>query len=232
MAMREFQFYFISTPIGNLEDFPVRAVDTLGSVDFVLAEDTRKTGILFKKFDISAKLHSFHDHNKERVAPAVMKRIEGGQRGALVADAGTPAISDPGYYLIRLLIDRGVEFTVIPGPSAVISALVLSGLPTDRFTFYGYLPRKKGKRKALILEAGQNRGTSIFFESPYRLIAALRVVKEILPRRGVVVTREITKVHEEVIRGTADEILNQLGEKKVRGEVTLLIRGRGKRQAG
>lgn len=226
--MRRFQFYFVSTPIGNLDDFSKRAVETLGWVDFVLAEDTRKANILFHKYDISAKLWTFHDHNKEKVAPAVMERIAQGERGALISDAGTPAISDPGYYLIRLFIQEGVEYTILPGPSAVIAALVLSGLPTDRFTFYGYMPRKKGKKESILQEVEQNRETSIFFESPHRLIKTLQLVKKVLPQREIVVTREITKMHEDVVRGNADELLSHFITEGVKGEITLLIRGKGK----
>jgi 16S rRNA (cytidine1402-2'-O)-methyltransferase len=227
-SMRRFQFYFISTPIGNLDDFSKRSVETLGSVDFVLAEDTRKAKILFRRYGISAKPWSFHDHNKEKVAPAVMERIANGERGALIADAGTPAISDPGYYLIRLFIQGEVEFTILPGPSAVIAALVLSGLPTDRFTFYGYMPRKKGKKESVLCEVAENRGTSIFFESPYRLIKTLQLAKKVLPQREMVVSREITKIHEDVARGNADELLNHFKTKGVKGEITLMIRGKGK----
>jgi 16S rRNA (cytidine1402-2'-O)-methyltransferase len=178
---------------------------------------------------ISVPVRSYHDHNKERVTPDVVGMLREGRRVALIADAGTPAVSDPGYYLVRRLVEEGIEFTAVPGPSAVITALVLSGLPTDRFTFFGYMPRKKGDRDRAIEEAGSNRGTGIFFESPHRLIKTLEAFERMLPGRELVVARELTKVHEEIVRGDAAMLVAHFGKKGVRGEFVLLVRGAGKR---
>ncbi len=227
--MRIYPFYLVSTPIGNLGDLPPRAVDVLSSVDLVLAEDTRRTRVLLGANGISVPVRSYHDHNKERVTPGIVEMLRGGKRIALVADAGTPAVSDPGYYLVRRLIEEGIEFTAVPGPSAVLTALVLSGLPTDRFTFFGYMPRKKGERERMIGEAGANRGTGIFFESPYRLLKTLEAFERVLPGRELVVARELTKVHEEIVRGDAALLIEHFGGKGVKGECVLLVRGAGKR---
>ncbi len=228
--MRSFQFYLVSTPIGNLDDLSSRAVDVLGSVDIVLAEDTRKAKVLLGRHGIDTEVRSFHDHNKERVTPSIIRQLEGGKSVALVADAGTPVISDPGYYLVRKLIEQGIEITSIPGASAVTTALVLSGLPPDRFTFYGFIPRKRGAREQVILEAGKSRGTGLFFESPRRLIGTLEAIGELLGDREVVVARELTKVHEEVCRGSAAILLEHFRRHGVRGEITILIRGVGRRR--
>ena len=230
--MREYSFYLVSTPIGNLSDFSSRGAEILSSVDFILAEDTRKSGTLLKAFGIDTRMIPYHDHNKERITPDILDRVEAGERGALITDAGTPGISDPGYYLVRAMIERGIEFTAVPGPSSVIHGLILSGLPTDRFTFYGYVPRKKGARLRLIEEAGAAPGTAIFFESPHRIVSTLEAISEALPDRQVVVARELTKLHEEVARGTAAELARLFGGRRVRGEVTLLMRGAGKRGHG
>ncbi|HMA76651.1 MAG TPA: 16S rRNA (cytidine(1402)-2'-O)-methyltransferase [Candidatus Krumholzibacteriaceae bacterium] len=223
--MRIFQFYFVSTPIGNLGDFSERAAVTLRDVDLILAEDKRKTGILLSRYRINNKLRAYHDHNKKRVTPDVIKGLKEGLRMALVTDGGTPLISDPGFYLIRELIKNDIEFTVVPGPTAPISALVLSGFPPDRFTFFGYMPRKKGKKEKLIEKAGKRKETSIFFESPYRLLKTLEFIKRVLGDRDVVVARELTKRYEDVRRGPVSELIEYFSSKKVKGEITLLIKG-------
>jgi 16S rRNA (cytidine1402-2'-O)-methyltransferase len=230
--MREFSFYLVSTPIGNLSDLSGRAREILASVDLILAEDTRKARTLLSHCGIAARTIPYHDHNKEKVTPGILDRIESGETGALVTDAGTPCISDPGFYLVREMVERGIEFTALPGPSAVMQALVMSGLPTDRFTFYGYVPRKKGARDRLFEEAGAAAGTAVFFESPHRIVSTLEALAGLLPERRVVVARELTKLHEEVARGSAGEIAGQFAGRRVRGEVTLLIRGAGKRGRG
>lgn len=223
--MRAFQFYLVSTPIGNLGDFSERAIDTLKDVDIVLAEDKRKTGILLSKYDIKTKLRAYHDHNKSKVTPGIITELKEGARMALVTDGGTPVVSDPGFYLVRELIKNNIEFTVVPGPTAPISALVLSGLPPDRFTFFGYMPRKSGKREELIMKAGERKETGIFFESPYRLLKTLEAIKKLLGDREVVVARELTKRYEDVERGRASELIEHFSDKGVKGEITLLIRG-------
>ncbi len=228
MAARKYQFYFVATPIGNLGDFSARGLDVIRSVDLLLAEDTRKTKVLLDNYRLEVPVRSYHDHNKEKVTPSILERLKGGAAIALVSDAGMPGISDPGYYLVRKLIEEGIEYTVIPGPSAVTAALILSGFPPDRFSFYGYLPRKKGARERVISEAGESRGTSILFESPYRIIKTLQAVDSLLGEREVAVAREMTKIHEEVLRGSAAEIIRRIGDRKLKGEITLVIKGRGK----
>jgi len=230
--MREFSFYLVSTPIGNLSDLSRRAEEILGSVDFILAEDTRKSGTLLKHYGIHTRVIPYHDHNKEKITPGILDRVEAGETGALITDAGTPGISDPGYYLVRAMIERDMEFTALPGPSAVTMALVMSGLPTDRFTFYGYVPRKKGARDRLFEEAGADTGTAIFFESPHRILSTLEALAAVLPDRQAAVARELTKLHEEVARGTAKELAGIFSKRRARGEVTLLVRGQGKRGRG
>lgn len=195
----------------------------------MLAEDTRRTKIIMSKYGITNRVRSFHDHNKERVAPEILRQLEEGSSVALVSDAGTPAISDPGYYMVRMLVERGIEFTTVPGPSAILAALVISGLPTDRFTFYGYMPRKKSEREKAIIEAGEGRGTAIFFESPHRLLKTLGVFEGLIPGRELVIARELTKLHEEVRRGTASELFEYFGGKGVKGEIVILVRGRGRK---
>ena len=229
-AAREFQFYLVSTPIGNLADLSARAEETLRSVDAILAEDTRKARILLGHYGIRTPVRSYHDHNKETMIPSIVRELDEGRRFALIADAGTPLLSDPGYELVRKLIERGVAITAIPGACAATTALVLSGLPPDRFTFYGYVPRKRGERERLIVEASENPYTSVFFESPHRLIETLGDLSRLLGDREIVVARELTKVHEEVARGTAAELLAHFGKSAVRGEIALLVRGPGRRR--
>jgi len=191
--MREFPFYLVSTPIGNLSDLSRRAEEILASVDFILAEDTRKARTLLTRYGIAARTIPYHDHNKEKATPGILDRIEGGETGALVTDAGTPGISDPGFYLVRALIERGIEFTALPGPSV---------------------------------------GTAVFFESPHRIVSTLEALAGLLPDRQTVVARELTKLHEEMARGSAKELAGRFAGRRVRGEVTLLIRGEGKRSRG
>ena len=230
--MKSYSFYLVSTPLGNLADLSPRAVEVLRSVDLVLAEDTRTARRLFARHGVETPTRSYHDHNKERVTPAIVERLRAGERMALVSEAGTPGISDPGFYIVRALVEEGISFTAIPGPNAAIDALVLSGLPTDRFTFRGYLPRKSGRLERAIGEARDDPGTTIFFESPHRLLATLAVMDRVLGDRRVAVARELTKMHEEVARGTAADLLERFGSSGVRGEVTLVIEGAGKRPRG
>ena len=227
--MRVFQFYLVSTPIGNLEDFSARAAETLRSVDLVLAEDTRTARVLLDRYGIRTPVRSYHDHNKDAVIPGVVREIKEGKRVALIADAGTPVISDPGFSLVRKLIEENIEITAVPGATAVMAALILSGLPPDRFTFYGYVPRKAGERSRTLAEAAGNAHTSIFFESPHRLVATLEALAEIAPGREIVVARELTKLHEEVRRGSAEELAAHFTKAAPRGEITVLVRGLGKR---
>jgi 16S rRNA (cytidine1402-2'-O)-methyltransferase len=227
-----YPFYLVSTPIGNLDDLSARAAETLRSVDYVLAEDTRKTRVLLDRYRIRTPVRSYHDHNKERVTPGIIREIGEGKRFALVADAGTPLICDPGYYLVRRLIEGGVAITAIPGPCALTTALVLSGLPPDRFTFYGYVPRKAGERDAMLGEAAGSAYTCIFYESPHRLLKTLEALFRILGEREVVVARELTKVHEEMRKGSAAQLLAHFAASPPRGEIAILVRGLGKRRSG
>ncbi len=223
--MIEYQFYFVGTPIGNLKDLSYRAEEVLSKVDVILAEDTRKTRTLLKHYGINAPLLSYHDHNKEKVTPRIMKLIEEHKSVALVTDAGTPLISDPGYYILQRLIAGGVSFTVIPGPSAVTAALVLAGLPTDRFTFFGYLPKKRGQRKRLLEEIMEHPYTSVLFETPHRIVRSVEEIAALMPEREIVIARELTKLHEEVIRGKANEVLKEIENRTIKGEITLLVKG-------
>lgn len=218
----------VSTPIGNLADMTYRAVETLKKVAAILAEDTRHTRKLLVHYGITNELVAYHDHNKERVTPKVLDRLRRGDTLALVSDAGTPGISDPGFYLVRAAIAEGIPVGVVPGANAVLPALLLSGFPTDAFVFEGFLPKKRGdldrKFEALIDE----RRTAIYFVSPHQLARVLESVARNLPGRVVAVVREITKIHEETLRGTAEELIEAMGDRRVRGEVVLLVKGKSK----
>lgn len=229
--MRLYRFYLVSTPIGNLDDLSARAVEVLRSVDGILAEDTRTSRVLLDRYGVATPLRSYHDHNKERVTPAILAELAAGRRFALIADAGTPLVSDPGYYLVRRVIEAGIELTAVPGPCAATTALVLSGLPPDRFTFYGYVPRKRGERERALREAAESPYTSIFYESPHRLLESLEAFEAAFGDREIVVARELTKLHEEVARGAARELRERFGAAPVRGEIVLLARGTGRRRA-
>jgi len=219
--------YVVSTPIGNLEDITLRAVKTLKSVHLVAAEDTRRTVKLLNHFQISTSITSYHDHNKEAKAPMLARTLESGKDVALVSDAGTPGIADPGFYLVRMAIERGLPVVPIPGPSAPIASLSVSGLPTDRFAFEGFLPAKKGKRLARLRALRDEERTVIIYESPHRVRRLLEEVLAVMGNRQAVLARELTKMHEEFLRGSVEEIIQRVDEKaSVRGEMTLLIGGK------
>lgn len=215
--------FIVATPIGNLEDITFRAVRVLKDVDLIAAEDTRKTRILLTKYGISRPLTSYHDHNKERQADKIMQELEGGRSVALVSDAGTPSISDPGYYLINLALQRDVPVIPVPGVSAVITSLSVSGLPSDRFCFEGFLPRKPGLRRQRILSLKDEERTIVFYESPYRITTTLQDFLEMCGDRWVVVARELTKVFEEVVRGPISTLLQEMQARRRRGEFTVLV---------
>jgi len=217
--------YLVATPIGNLEDVSRRALQVLGDVDLILAEDTRRTRKLLSRYDIHTQLRAFHEHNEDAHAPDLVARLAAGAQLALVSDAGTPAISDPGYPLIRAAIDADIPVVPIPGPSAVLAALAASGLPTARFLFAGYLPRKRSARQAVLRGLQNEPGTLIFLESPRRVAGALADAAEILGERPVVVARELTKIHEEFLRGSLPEMARVIAERTLRGELTLCIGG-------
>jgi 16S rRNA (cytidine1402-2'-O)-methyltransferase len=222
--------YIVSTPIGNLEDISFRALRVLKEVATVAAEDTRHTKTLLAHYGIGTPLTSYHDFNKEEKAPVLLERLKDGHSVALVSDAGTPTISDPGYFLITQALAAGITVVPVPGPSAVLTALAASGLPTDAFVFEGFLPRKSGPRRRLLESLRDERRTVIVFESPHRLRSSLELIREILGDRRIVLARELTKIHEEFLRGTAEELLKTLGARTIRGELTLVLEGKRKRK--
>ena len=217
--------YLVATPIGNLQDITLRALDVLGEVDLVLAEDTRRTRKLLTHHGIRTSLKSLHDHNETARAKRLAERLAAGERMALVSDAGTPLISDPGHALVRAALDADVAVIPIPGPSSLLAALTGSGLALDRFTFCGYLPRKAGARRRLFEELADEPGTLVFLESPRRLVRSLADAAEVLGERSTAIGRELTKMHEEFIRGTLPEVAARLAGAEVRGEVTVCVAG-------
>ena len=218
----------VSTPIGNLEDITLRALRVLKEVDLVAAEDTRKTGILLKHHQIKNKITSYHDYNKEKKTPFLIRELKSGKDLAVVSDAGTPGISDPCYYLVREAIKEEIRIVPIPGSSALLSALVVSGLPTDRFVFEGFLPQKKSKRVKRLKELSSEKRTLIFFESPHRLIRTIEDLKEMFGERRIVVARELTKKFEEIIRGKISDVENHFEIKGVKGEMVIVVEGEGR----
>ena len=216
--------YVVATPIGNLGDMTIRALATLAAAEIVLCEDTRTSGKLMERFAIKTRLWSYHEHNAQKVRPEILERLKQGATIALISDAGMPLVSDPGYRLVKEAAELGIPVTACPGPSAVLTGLALSGLPTDRFLFAGFVPQKQGERKKLFSEFAKLKATLIFFESPHRIVETLHDLATTLPDRHVAVTRELTKLHEEVLRGNAGEIAAQLEERAaVKGEITLLV---------
>jgi len=218
--------YLVSTPIGNLEDVTLRAVRILGSADIIAAEDTRKTRRLLDAHCIKARMVSLHDHNKERRAPELLKRLLRGESVAIVSEAGTPGISDPGYYMVKLALSEGVAVIPVPGACSIVAAIVASGLPTDRFIFEGFLPRKVGKREKRLEELVSDSRTVVLFESPQRLVRTLEELTRLCAHRGCVVAREMTKRFEEFTRGTVEQVLEHYAKRSVKGEVVILLRGR------
>lgn len=218
------KLYLVPTPIGNLEDITLRAIRILKEVDLVLCEDTRRAAILFQKYDVRTKRESFHDYNKIRRTPPIIAQLKDGRTLALITEAGTPGISDPGFYLARAAVSEGIPIEVLPGSCAAIVALVGSGLPTDRFAFEGFLPPKKGRRKRLDSLIEEPR-TMIFYEAPHRIQRTVSDLLTILGDRPAAWGREISKVHEEYCRGTLKELLDMLDQTKPRGEFTLIVEG-------
>jgi len=216
----------VSTPIGNMEDITLRALRVLKSVDVIAAESVTHTKGLCEHYDIRTRLTSYHQHNQKGKAPQLIKRLKSGHDVAIVTDAGTPGISDPGVYLINRAAKEEIRITPIPGPSAVIAALSVSGLPTEDFVFLGFLPNKRGKRKKILANLVSEPRTMVFFEAPHRIKAMLGDLREMLGDRQMVMLREITKVFEEVKRGPIGEILEYLTPDRIRGEFTLVVAGR------
>lgn len=219
------KLYLVPTPIGNLEDMTFRAVRVLQEADLILAEDTRTSGKLLKHFEITTQMYSHHMHNEHQTVEGVVKRIQGGETIALISDAGTPAISDPGFLLTRACIEAGVEVDCLPGATAFVPALVNSGFPNDRFVFEGFLPVKKG-RQTRFLNLQEETRTMIFYESPHKLLKTLgHFVEYFGADRPVSVSREITKMHEETIRGSAAEVLAHYTKKPPKGEIVIIVGG-------
>ncbi len=222
------KLYLVPTPIGNLEDITLRAIRVLGEVDGILAEDTRNSGQLLKHFNISKPLYSHHAHNEHTGVPGVIKMLKEGKSLALISDAGTPGISDPGYLLVKACVDNGIEVESLPGATAFVPALVNSGFPTDRFAYEGFLPHKKGRQTRWKALAEEDR-TIVLYESPHRLVKALeQIIEFISPDRLVMVGRELSKMHEQMVRGTASEVLAYFvaHPDKVRGEIVIVIAGK------
>jgi 16S rRNA (cytidine1402-2'-O)-methyltransferase len=222
--------YIVSTPIGNLEDITLRALSILKEVDLIAAEDTRHTSILLKHFGIQKPLTSYFEGNELRKREWIISRLNQGDQVALVSDAGTPGISDPGFRLIQIAIENQIPIVPIPGPSAVIAALSVSGLPTDSFLFKGFLPHKSKKRKDLLKQLAEIKETLIFYESPHRLNETLKDILDILGDREIVLTRELTKIYEEILRGKVSEVQKQTGTRKLKGEITLVVEGKTRKR--
>ena len=218
------RLYVVSTPIGNLEDITYRAVRVLKEVDWIACEDTRTTGHLLHHYGISTRTLSYHDHNEAERAAELFSRLQSGENGALVSDAGTPLLSDPGYRIVHGAVQAGIRVEALPGASALLAALVVSGLPTDQVHFGGFLPAKQGQRTRLLESLAQEPATLVFYEAPHRILDSLADIAAVLPIRDVVAARELTKLHEEVLRGTATEILEKLATRdSIRGEFVVLI---------
>ena len=216
--------YLVATPIGNLADITLRALQVLKDVDLIACEDTRHTHKLLNHYDINTKTISYHEHNDQQRAAELIERLKQGSNIAVVSDAGTPSISDPGFRLVRAAIESGITVVPVPGPSALISALIAAGLPTDEFFFAGFLPARANARRARLLELNSVPGTLIFYEAPHRLAETLKDAHEILGEREAVVARELTKLHEEIRRGRLSELAADYAEKKdIRGEIVVLI---------
>lgn len=219
------KLYLVPTPIGNLGDITLRAIEVLKEVDLVLAEDTRKSGILLKHFQISKPVHSHHKFNEHRTIENLVQRLMGGTSIAMITDAGTPGISDPGFLLVRACIKEGIPVESLPGPTAFVPALVNSGLPCERFVFEGFLPQKKGRQKRLTELATETR-TMVLYESPYRLVKTLSQMAEHFgPDRKGSVSRELTKIHEETIRGSLEELAQHYSQGTVKGEIVIVVEG-------
>jgi 16S rRNA (cytidine1402-2'-O)-methyltransferase len=217
--------YLVPTPVGNLEDITFRALKVLKEADLILAEDTRTSGILLKHFEIKNAMLSYHKFNEHQTVDRVVERLKGGETVAVVSDAGTPGISDPGFLVAREAIKAGIEVITLPGATAFVPALVSSGLPCDKFCFEGFLPQKKGRQTRLNALADEPR-TIIFYESPHRIVKTLEQFKEVFgPERSVSVCREISKIHEESVRGTVEEVLEHFKKNEPKGEFVIVLGG-------
>lgn len=220
------KLYVVPTPVGNLEDMTFRAIRILKEADLILAEDTRTSGILLKHFEIKNAMQSHHKFNEHKTVEGIIDRLKAGETIALISDAGTPGISDPGFLVVRECVRNGIEVQCLPGATAFVPALVASGLPNDRFCFEGFLPQKKGRMTRLNVLAEEER-TMIFYESPYRLVKTLTQFIEVFgAERQVSVCREISKIHEESVRGTLEEVVTHFNEIEPRGEIVIILAGK------
>lgn len=220
------KLYLVPTPIGNLKDMTFRAVEILQEVDLILAEDTRTSAKLLKHLDINTHMHSHHMHNEHKTIEGIINRLKAGENIALISDAGTPAISDPGFLLVRACVKAGIEVDCLPGATAFVPALVNSGLPCDKFVFEGFLPIKKGRQTRLQILAEETR-TIILYESPHKLLKTLtQLVEYFGEERSISVSRELSKLHEETIRGSTSEVLEHYEKKPPKGEIVIVIAGK------
>ena len=220
------KLYLVPTPIGNLKDMTFRAVEVLKEVDLILAEDTRTSGKLLKHFEIGTQMHSHHMHNEHKTVEGIVQRIQNGENVALISDAGTPAISDPGFLLTRACIAAGIEVDCLPGATAFVPALVNSGFPNDKFVFEGFLPVKKGRQTRLEILSEETR-TVILYESPHKLLKTLsQFVEYFGTDRRISISRELTKLHEETVRGTVGEVLKHFEDKPPKGEIVIVVAGK------
>jgi 16S rRNA (cytidine1402-2'-O)-methyltransferase len=217
--------YVVSTPIGNLEDITLRALKVLKEADFIACEDTRHTGLLLHHYQIDARLISYHEHNKLQRTPELLEMLRQGKSIALTADAGTPGISDPGFYLIRAAIEKGFPVHPVPGASALLSALVVSGLPSDHFVFEGFLPKREGRATKRLKALVEQERTMVFFESPHRIVRTLKLLLDVFGDRPIVLARELTKKFEEVLRGPISETIARIEQGTIRGEIVLIVKG-------
>ena len=220
------KLYLVPTPIGNLEDMTFRAIKVLKEVDLILAEDTRTSGKLLKHYEIATHMHSHHMHNEHKTVENIIKRLQAGDNIALISDAGTPAISDPGFLLTRACVENKIEVECLPGATAFVPALVNSGLPNDKFVFEGFLPEKKGRQTRFLILAEETR-TMIFYVSPHKLVKTLtEYIQYFGAERQISVSRELSKMHEETIRGTAEEVLKHFEIKPPKGEIVVVVGGK------
>jgi 16S rRNA (cytidine1402-2'-O)-methyltransferase len=221
--MEKGKLYLVGTPIGNLEDITLRALRVLREADLIAAEDTRRARKLLSRHDIHTTVTSYHGHNEREKAESIANEVEAGKSVALVTDAGMPGVSDPGFRAVEECARRGLEVEVVPGPSSLTAALALSGLALDSFRYEGFIPRKRGERRSRLVYLLREGEALVFYEAPHRILETLGDLAELAPEREVVVTRELTKVHEEVLRGTAEKLLASLGGEKTRGEFVVIV---------
>ncbi len=219
------KLYIVATPLGNLGDITYRAIETLKSVDFIACEDTRTSRVLLDHYGIHKPTIAYHNFNERAISEKLLNRITAGETAAIISDAGTPTISDPGFIIVRAAVARNIAVVAIPGPAAATAALSVSGLPTDAFIFYGFLPQTAGKRVAVIKSLSDRRETLIFYESPFKIHKLLDLLHEILGNRQIVICRELTKKFEEILRSDLESIRSQLAGKILKGELTIVVQG-------